>query len=243
MPISAATRCRNEHQHDVLLQRGGRARGACVAPEVQQRGHGAAPGTGSTRQRVEQHTHARIFRSGDHAGRVADDETPPVEHADPGRERERLGHVVRDEDDGGVQLLLDPDELALKLDACHRVERAERFVHQENRRIERRALARRPRVAAGRPRAPRAIAPQKSQLAVRPARAVRAPARGCDPRPNLRAAAPGRRSPRPSCAGKGRCPEARSRCAGAGGSDPTRACRVPRRARFQTSARSAGSRA
>ena len=46
------------------------------------------------------------------------------------RQLERLAHVVRDEDDGLVQLLLQALDLVLQRLARHGVERAERLVHQ-----------------------------------------------------------------------------------------------------------------
>ena len=67
--------------------------------------------------------------------RIARDERPGVEHPDAIRERKRLAHVVRDEDDGLANLSLDAGELAVQLGACDRIEGSERFIHQDHRRI------------------------------------------------------------------------------------------------------------
>ena len=55
-----------------------------------------------------------------------------VEHQDSIGQVDRLFEIVRDEDDGDVDLLPDLQEVALHLRARLRVERAERLVHQEN---------------------------------------------------------------------------------------------------------------
>ncbi len=68
--------------------------------------------------------------------RVARDEPARVEHADARGQRERFAHVVRDDDDGLLHALLDPPELGVQLDARDRIERAERLVHQQHRRID-----------------------------------------------------------------------------------------------------------
>ena len=56
---------------------------------------------------------------------------------DAGREEDRLGDRVRDEDDGGERLLPDPEQLVVQPLPRHLVERAERLVHQQQRRRER----------------------------------------------------------------------------------------------------------
>ena len=50
-------------------------------------------------------------------------------------ETDRLVDVVRDEDDGLSQLALDLDELGLQPVAIERVDRAERLVHEQHRRV------------------------------------------------------------------------------------------------------------
>ena len=60
---------------------------------------------------------------------------PSSSTADAIGERQRLQHVVRDDDDGLADPLLNAAELALQLGPRDRVERAERFVHQQHRRI------------------------------------------------------------------------------------------------------------
>ena len=58
-----------------------------------------------------------------------------VQHGDAGGQRERFGQIVRHEQDGARQLRLQRAELAVQFDARDRIERAERLVHQEHRRI------------------------------------------------------------------------------------------------------------
>ena len=70
-------------------------------------------------------------------GPVARDQPALVEHADPVAERERFAHVVRDDDHGLAQAILDAAKLGVQLGAGHRIERAERLVHQQHRRIDR----------------------------------------------------------------------------------------------------------
>ena len=58
-----------------------------------------------------------------------------VEDGDPVGEAERLGEVVRDEQDGGRQRPLPRQELALDGAARDRIERAEGLVHEHQRRV------------------------------------------------------------------------------------------------------------
>ena len=58
-----------------------------------------------------------------------------AENRDPVADLDRLVDVVRDEDDGLAQLLLQPQELVLQARAHDRVDRAERLVHQHQRRV------------------------------------------------------------------------------------------------------------
>src|SRR6266511_3113385 len=62
----------------------------------------------------------------DHPARTAAEQDDPVAEAD------RLAHVVGDEQDGQVLLPPDPFELVVQDVASHRVERAERLVHQQD---------------------------------------------------------------------------------------------------------------
>ncbi len=55
-----------------------------------------------------------------------------MQDADAVGERECLCHVVGHEDYRGPELALDAPELVVQLGACHRVERAERLVHEQN---------------------------------------------------------------------------------------------------------------
>ena len=57
------------------------------------------------------------------------------EHRDPVAQQHRLVDVVRHEDDGLPELLLQPAELLLEPAADDRVDRTERLVHQQHRRI------------------------------------------------------------------------------------------------------------
>src|SRR5918993_65991 len=68
----------------------------------------------------------------------AGDLARPRRHDDnAGREEHRFGDRVRDEDDGGERLLPDPEQLVVQPLPRHLVERAERLVHQQQRRRER----------------------------------------------------------------------------------------------------------
>ena len=57
------------------------------------------------------------------------------QHGDLVAELHRLVDVVGDEEDGLAQLILQPEELVLELLADHRVDRAERLVHEHHRRV------------------------------------------------------------------------------------------------------------
>ena len=163
-------------------------------------------------QRLEQRPDARIGRARQLARRVELRDDALVEHADARRQRERFGHVVRDDDDGLADLRLDAPELAVQLGARDGIERAERLVHQQDRRIggerardaDALALAARELAAPARSRIGRRAAGRRGA-------ASRRRARRCAPRPSRAAAARPRRSPRPSCGERGRSPGARSR--------------------------------
>ena len=58
-----------------------------------------------------------------------------VHHRDPVRQRERLGLVVRHIDERDADLLLQVDQLELHVLAKLRVERGERLVEQQHRRV------------------------------------------------------------------------------------------------------------
>ena len=67
----------------------------------------------------------------------ADDPAGPRRHHDDaGREEDGLGDRVRDEDDRAAALLPDPQQLEVQALARHLVQRAERLVHQQQRRAE-----------------------------------------------------------------------------------------------------------
>src|SRR5262249_17669222 len=67
---------------------------------------------------------------------AACDEPALIERADAIAELERLVQVVRDEDDRLAQRGLQMSKLTPQGEARQRIERAERLVHQEHRRIE-----------------------------------------------------------------------------------------------------------
>ena len=136
---------------------------------------------------------------------------------------------------------LDAAELGVQLGARQRIERAERLVHQQHRRIDgQRArdadalpLSARQLVRPARGELPRRQADELEQL-VRRAPSTRSGA------PALRAAARRRRCRRRTYVGTGRRPAARSRRVAAARSDPTRACRALRRAPRRRRAAAAG---
>ena len=164
-------------------------------------------------QRFEQRPDTRVGRLRQRPRRIERGEHAVVEDADARRERERLAHVVRDDDDG---LAHAADWIRrnspMELGARDRVERAEWLVHQEDRRVGRErarhadALA----LAAGelaRAGAHRSDAGRPTRSS---SRATRAP--GARRRPSRAAAARPLRSRRRSCAGRDRSPAGRSRC-------------------------------
>ncbi len=67
---------------------------------------------------------------------LCDPPRPRRHHDDAGREEDGLGDRVGDEDDGRARRLPDPQELHVEALARHLVERAERLVHQQERRVE-----------------------------------------------------------------------------------------------------------
>ena len=77
-------------------------------------------------------------------GRVREDRVGRVvlrEHAALAQDRDAVAHldrlvdVVRDEDDRLADLAVQPQQLGLQAEARDRVERAERLVHQQQRRV------------------------------------------------------------------------------------------------------------
>ena len=162
---------------------------------------------------------------------VAGDQPALVNHAETIGQLQRLAHVVRDDDHGLPHAGLDAPKLFLQLGSRHRIQRAERFVHQQHRRIGRE-----------RPRDADALTLPARQL-VRPALRVQLrrqpdqleqlgdPRRDAVRAPRLPAAGPPRCCRRRSCAETARRPESRSRPRAADGSGPSRACPCPRPAR------------
>ena len=152
----------------------------------------------------------------------------------------RLGHVVGHEHHGLSELALDALKLALQLRARVWIERAERLVHQQRRAARRPARVRRRRAAAAR-RTAHAGDARRTRRAADP-RARAAPPRGRAGAATASARVEARcaRSLRRSDAGRARSPAARSRFCGAAESDPTRACRVLRRAPRRTGAAASG---
>ena len=63
-------------------------------------------------------------------------DAPAVEHGDAVGQHQRLLLVVRDIDEGGAELAVDALDLELQPFAQLLVERAERLVHQQQRRVE-----------------------------------------------------------------------------------------------------------
>ena len=127
---------------------------------------------------------------------------------DARREEDRLGDRVRDEDDRGARSLPDPEQLHVQPLARHLVERAERLVHEQERRVERERARDRDALLHPARELPRVVVLEAAELdeldhlaharlaprAV-PAAAARAAAR-CSSRPcaSRRGRRPGRRS-------------------------------------------------
>src|SRR6185295_16684560 len=93
--------------------------------------------------RVQQLTDPGVCRCGKGGGPVGRDKAPLVNHPNAIGERERFAHVVRDDDHRLAQSILDAVKLTVQLGAGQRIERAERLVHQQDRRVD----AKRPRDA------------------------------------------------------------------------------------------------
>ena len=74
---------------------------------------------------------ARIRVLVDLARRADLDDLAVIHHADARRERHRLFLVVRDDDEGDAQCLLDVDQLELRVLAQLLVERGERLIEQQ----------------------------------------------------------------------------------------------------------------
>ena len=149
------------------------------------------------------------------------------EHGDPVAQLGRLLDVVRDEDDGLLELRLQVEELLLQALPGDRVDGAERLVHQQDRRIAAEgpghadplALAARelvweaPPVVVG-------VEPDQLEQLVHPGRRPEAG-------PSRADGAPWRRCRPPGGAGRGRPAGSRSRCPGAAG--PGRSATRPSR--------------
>src|SRR5258705_10252536 len=73
-------------------------------------------------QRIEKHSDSRVARAGNGRWNIAEDKPAGVEHANTLRQRKRFGHVMRHENHGRVELLLNPHEFALELDTGHRIQ-------------------------------------------------------------------------------------------------------------------------
>ena len=143
----------------------------CDGDEREQRAHPNRVSTSSATR-----ADRRSMRAA-HCRRVARDDLPVVEHRHAIGERERLGHVVRDQDDRRDAASPAAAELAMQLGSRDRIERAERLVHQQHRRIGRE----RARQADALPLPARQLvgpaAAELRRLAGRPARAARRRAR------------------------------------------------------------------
>ena len=126
--------CSATQRRELLLMR---------EPEADDRRHAADRSAGFSRTaRRRQHgsTSARTRGSSDSAiacGVPHQISRPLVQDADAIGQRQRLGHVVRDEDDALRDARLNAPELLLQLASRDRIERTERLVHQQHRRIDR----------------------------------------------------------------------------------------------------------
>ena len=98
----------------------------------------------------------RPRRASRRAGRGVGDDPPLVHHQHAVGEDQRLGHVVRDHDRGQPEPIVQRADRRAELVARHRVERAERLVHQQQLRARSPARAPRRRAGAARPTVHRA---------------------------------------------------------------------------------------
>ena len=122
-------------QHDVLLEQPRQLR-PVRQPEREDATHDTwQPPDG--RHAVEKRPDAGSSTCATRAGVSKAIELARLHDADPVAKRKRLAHVVGDEDDAVVRsCCLSARELAAHFRARDRIERAERFVHQQNRRID-----------------------------------------------------------------------------------------------------------
>src|SRR5260221_9529271 len=130
-PASSA-RCAIQNDRSLLISGGVRTfRSAVGRPN----GLHYATGTWDRRQCVEQLSNERLARGGDNLRLIASDTASVFEDADAIAERKGFAHVVRDDDHALAHALLDAAKLGVQLRAGQRIERAERLVHQQDRRI------------------------------------------------------------------------------------------------------------
>jgi len=76
-------------------------------------------------QGVQQLTHERLARRGDNRRPIAGYQPPFVQHADAAAKRKGFAHVVRDDNHGFAEALLDAMKLGVQFRARQRIERTE----------------------------------------------------------------------------------------------------------------------
>jgi len=84
------------------------------------------------RKRIQQPAHADVVRRRHAVRTIAGHQLSFVEHADAVAEGECFPHVVRHDDHGLAYALLNPAELGVELGARQRIERSERFIHEQH---------------------------------------------------------------------------------------------------------------
>ena len=130
-------RGRDGHEQHVLADQRGQLL-LMREPEADDVGHGRRSSRLDRGATVTASTNCRTRGSSalkDGARRAGPDQAARVEDADAIGQCNRFGHVVRDQEHRLAQPRLDAAELVLQLAARDRVERAERLVHQQDRRI------------------------------------------------------------------------------------------------------------
>ena len=168
---------RDADQEHVLAEQRGQLRG--VRPPELDQPHGAPPwsaavasNNGASSPLTLGSSDRAIARGVSSAASAPSARTPTA-----AAHRERLPHVVGHDQDGLAHLFLDPPELLVHLAPGHRIERAERLVHQQDRRIR----GQRARHADSLPLAARQLVRAAGrEIAIRPGRsapAAPAPAR------------------------------------------------------------------
>lgn len=87
------------------------------------------------RQRLEEHADSRVTGAGDRLGAIERHEAPVGQDAQPCGKREGFTHVVSHHHNRLADPFLNAMELPVDFGPSERIERTERLVHQDHRRV------------------------------------------------------------------------------------------------------------